>query len=98
MTGYRQRERIAVPEGWEKQFGLPSPRGKVRCLICGASGWPSSERPFGWQLPHIAGHPEKCDRCEAPFIKGGMGKHRRACTGTPIGQYAHLLQLRASDS
>lgn len=98
MAGQRQRERIAVPEGWEKGFGLPSPRGKVYCLVCGSCGWPGDDHhPMPWQRSHILGHPEKCDRCGAPFIEGGLGKHRSICRGKPIGQYADLLRLQSKD-
>lgn len=97
MTGYRQREKIAVPDDWQKQFGFPSVGGKVVCLICGRTGWPNDIGPAPWQLYCLEGHPEQCELCGARFRKDGLNKHlvstKGRCADRPVGNHARLLQL-----
>ena len=58
----------------------PVPNGaKVRCLLCGATGWPGTEeRPNPWQRRCLAGHPHRCETCRRPFSsRQGLASHRR---------------------
>lgn len=83
----RQRVLAAIganpPSGWRALFGpIPTegrwPSSKVRCLLCGARGYSGMLYPLPWQVPHIAGHPERCATCRRPFINGqAIAGHQR---------------------
>jgi len=81
------------PPGWGLLFArVPGPRAsKVRCLLCGRSGYglfgPSAgfadfrgvpSRPAPWQAKCIGGHSVQCVRCRRPFVSGlAVASHQR---------------------
>jgi hypothetical protein len=60
---------------------------KVRCVECGADGYPGSERPNPWQLAHLLGHAPCAEGCGRRFsvrwdgTARTHGHHRHACPG-----------------
>lgn len=73
------------PPGWGRLFA-PVPRSiKVRCLLCGATGYGpcgamgNFAEPAPWQARHIAGHPVRCDVCSRPFVHGGALNAHQNC-------------------
>lgn len=69
------------PDGWRSLFAWkPNCRSaKVRCLLCGSTGYGGLLRPLPWQVAHILGHPERCETCRRPFISRLALSSHRTC-------------------
>lgn len=87
MTTRRQRHAVLrnPPDGWHRLFAwVPGRSSKVRCLLCGATGYGGCSQwgapPSPWQAPHILGHPVQCLTCRRPFISFGAVRSHQTCT------------------
>lgn len=78
------------PPDWGNLFAyVPGRSSKVRCLLCGATGYGphgpvacfdgSVLPPVPWQIPHILGHPVQCLTCRRPFISYGAVRSHQTC-------------------
>jgi hypothetical protein len=95
-----RRARLAAirrnpPPGWGVLFApVPGGRsGKVRCLLCGATGngWHGARAtsvrglggrilaPYPWQAVHLLGHPVQCATCRRPFTGPGAVRSHQTC-------------------
>lgn len=51
--------------------------GKVRCTVCGRTGYPTGDHRRGWQWKCRQGHPHVCS-CGRPFpTRQGIATHIR---------------------
>ena len=79
MTGRHQRALIAanLPPGWSSLFAYaPGRTARMRCLLCGRTGYGGYQRPAPWQLGCIGGHRARCPICKRPFVhEGALSSH-----------------------
>lgn len=92
VSGRRQLEamRRNLPDRWAHLFAyVPGRSARVRCLLCGSTGWGElndrpgfdgrKAMPAPWQIPHIAGHPVRCEVCSRPFVSRGALRGHQGC-------------------
>jgi len=82
----RQRALWAVrkspPSDWALLFAYVGPQAtRVRCLLCGSTGYGPCGRmtgtPAPWQARCLLGHPHRCETCRRPFSTAqGIASHR----------------------
>jgi hypothetical protein len=93
VTGRHQLEamRRNLPERWAHLFAyVPGRSARIRCLLCGATGHGSvfdgldfaGRRyvPAPWMIPHIVGHPVRCETCRRPFTERLALSGHQNCT------------------
>ena len=83
MSGSLQKSAMlrALPIGWQMQFAYLGTSNKMTCIVCGITGYQYGNRPSGWQVSCLIGHPDQCQTCGARFVKGGLAKHLRCRLG-----------------
>lgn len=81
------------PPNWGLLFAwVPGRSSKVRCLLCGRSGFGMCGRgadyvdfrghrsvPAPWQAKCLIGHPMRCGECRRPFVSGTALSGHQTC-------------------
>lgn len=92
---FAQWRRAGCPCDWSQQFVRAGPHsGKVRCRVCGRTGYRGYDIPSGWQVSCLIGHRYRCGECGAPVQN--LDSHWGCRSGHPVPCSTHTdTQYRA---